>query len=81
MTITDITGVSFIDVPAGSLQGALGYPIVNGTNGITGFSLTPTVDRIEVSSDGAITGIGSAGDLATLISESDLGWTGIVTGA
>jgi hypothetical protein len=77
MTIAGITGITFIDTPIGDLQGSVGYPVMNATNGIVGFSITPTGDRIEVSSDGAITGFGSTGELATLISESDLGWTGI----
>lgn len=81
MAISDITSITFIEGIAGSLQGAVGYPTVDANNGITGFNLTPTANRIEVSSDGAITGIGSSGELATLVSETDLGWNGIAIGA
>jgi len=81
MAITDVTGLSFVTEITGSLQGAVGYPVVNATNGIIGLSLTSTADRFEIDSDRAITGIGSAGETATFVSEADLGWTGIVTGA
>ena len=81
MAITDVTGLGFVAGVIGSLQGAIGYPVVNATNGIIGLSLTPTADRFEIDSNEAITGIGSAGETATFVSEADLGWTGIVTGA
>ena len=80
MAITDVTGLGFVTEIGGSRQGAIGYPVVNATNGIIGLSLTSTADRFEINSDGAITGIGSAGEAATFVSEADLGWTGIVTG-
>ena len=81
MAITDVTGLGFVTEIGGSRQGAIGYPVVNASNGIIGLSLNLTPDRFEMDSDGAITGIGSAGETATFVSEADLGWTGIVTGA
>ncbi len=81
MSINDITDITFIVAIAGALHGPVGYPVMNATNGIIGFSLTPSGDRIESGADGAITGFGPTGKLATLISESDLGWIGIATGA
>jgi hypothetical protein len=78
MSLTDISSPTFIDEVSGTLQGAVGYAVVNATNGLTGFSLTPTEDRLEVASDGAITGIGDGGKLAILVSESDLGWSGFI---
>jgi len=78
MSLSDITGISFIDEFSGTLQGSVGYPIVNVTNGLIGFSLEPTVDRLEINANGAMLGIGSGGKLASLVSESNLGWTGYV---
>ena len=78
MTLSDISGIKFSDGLAGTLQGAVGYAVVNATNGLTGFSFTPTGDMLEVAPDGAITGIGAGGKFATLVSESDLGWNGFV---
>lgn len=76
MSLTDITGITFIDELSGTLQGSVGYPVLNATNGIIGFSILPTVDRLEATDDGGVTGI-DGGKLGTLVSESDLGWTGV----